>query len=222
MTGTILATDVTSYTRQSRTRGRHRKQPPPSRFSLGKVLAAGAAATLLAAAAVFTGVLTKWVIKASVPLAAPLLSAPPASGPSEVSMPAVPPRAATPGPAAEPEPAVVAPPQPVTAFATDRSGFLHSTARCDSDQTARAIARTEQSLVVICADQRGQIEYRGVRLSDEAMLKAGAWAGASQGFVARNYRVTYALSPTALTVSSGGTVLKNEPMVEYREQALAG
>lgn len=184
------------------------------------MLLAGAVATLLAAAAVCTGVLTKWVIKASVPLAAPLLSPAPES--PAASVPAVPPETAVPGPPAEAEPAVVAPPQPVAAFATDRSGFLHSTARCDRDQTARAIARTSQSLVVICADHSGQIEYRGVRLSDEAMLKAGAHTTAGQGFVARNYRVTYAVSPTALTVSSGGTVLKREPMVEYREQALAG
>lgn len=105
----------------------------------------------------------------------------------------------------------------VAAFASDGSGFVDSLARCRDTQTARAIGRTERSLVVICLDRTGRLEYHGVRLSDRAALAASADATAGRRFVARNYQVNYAVSPTELLVTSGSAVLKREPMVEYRE-----
>lgn len=105
----------------------------------------------------------------------------------------------------------------VAAFASDGSGFVDSQARCRDTQTARAIGRTARSLVVICLDRTGRLEYHGVRLSDQAALAASADATSGRRFVARNYQVDYAVSPTELLVTSGSAVLKREPMVEYRE-----
>ncbi|MBU9765193.1 hypothetical protein FR943_15240 [Mycobacterium sp. TNTM28] len=111
---------------------------------------------------------------------------------------------------------------PVTApaaagFAFDEAGFVGSQARCDDTQTARAIGRTERSLVVICLDRSGGLEYHGVRLSDRAALAASADVKPGRRFVARNYQVNYAVSPTELLVTAGSAVIKREPMVEYRE-----
>ncbi|WP_301122833.1 hypothetical protein [Mycolicibacterium fortuitum] len=106
---------------------------------------------------------------------------------------------------------------PVAAFASDGSGFVDSQARCRDTQTARAIGRTEGSLVVICLDRTGRLEYHGERLSDRAALATSADATPGRRFVARNYQVNYAVSPTELLVTSGSSVLKREPMVEYRE-----
>lgn len=113
------------------------------------------------------------------------------------------------------EPAAAAP--AVAAFASDGSGFVDSQARCRDTQTARAIGRTEGSLVVICLDRTGRLEYHGVRLSDRAALAASADVTPGRRFVARNYQVNYAVSPTELLVTAGSAVLKREPMVEYRE-----
>ncbi|ORW55450.1 hypothetical protein AWC21_21535 [Mycolicibacterium peregrinum] len=103
------------------------------------------------------------------------------------------------------------------AFASDGSGFVDSQARCRDNQTARAIGRTEGSLVVICLDRTGRLEYHGVRLSDRAALAASADLTPGRKFVARNFQANYAVSPTELLVTSGSAVLKREPMVEYRE-----
>lgn len=60
-------------------------------------------------------------------------------------------------------------------FGVPGKSFIdNSAARCDGTQTALAVGRTQRSLVVICADQNGRYEYRGVRISDGALLKAPA------------------------------------------------
>lgn len=105
----------------------------------------------------------------------------------------------------------------VSPFAFDQSGFIGFGARCRDTQTARAIGRTAGSLVVICLDRAGRFEYHGVRLTDEAALAATAQSSPDRKFVARNHSVSYAVSPTELLVTSGNTVIKREPMVEYRE-----
>ncbi|WP_102144272.1 hypothetical protein [Mycobacterium hubeiense] len=112
---------------------------------------------------------------------------------------------------------VTRPPAPASPFATDDRGFVNSAARCDGSQTASAIGRTAGSLVVICAEPGGSYEYFGVRLSDEASLHTAAQTASPRGFLARNYSVTYAVSPTELLVTAGDRVIKHEPMIEYRE-----
>jgi hypothetical protein len=105
---------------------------------------------------------------------------------------------------------------PPTLFATDDKGFVTSNARCDGAQTAAAIGRTERSFVVICAGENGHYEYLGVRLGDDAVLRTAAETTPTHGFLARNASVTYTVSPTELLVTEGGTVIKQEPMIELR------
>lgn len=78
--------------------------------------------------------------------------------------------------------------------------------------------------MVICGDPNGQYEYRGLRLSDAAVLDTVAQTAPARGFLARNAGVTYQVSPTELLVTAAGTVIKQESMIDYREQGsvLAG
>jgi hypothetical protein len=118
---------------------------------------------------------------------------------------------ASPPPAAMPSPTVAASP-----FAVDDKGFVNTDARCDGSQAAVAIGRTRGSLVVICSDRDGRYRYRGVRLSDDAVLKTTARATPTHEFIAQNASVTYAISPAELRITEGGAVLRQEPMLDYR------
>ena len=70
---------------------------------------------------------------------------------------------------------------------------------------------------MICAQPTGRFEYLGVRLSDVAVLRTDAETNSARGFLARKAGVVYAVSPTVLKVTTGNTVIKQEPMIEYRE-----
>jgi hypothetical protein len=93
--------------------------------------------------------------------------------------------------------------------------FVGSTARCQETKSAYAIGRTKGSLVVICAEQTGRY-VPGVRLSDAAILRADAETSTACEFLAQNSSVVFAVSPTELKVTTGNTVIKQEPMLEYR------
>jgi hypothetical protein len=163
----------------------------------------GTAAGLLAAMCLLIGLAVKSGQDAPESVAGGAqTSAPTAAAPVEV-MPSEP----------APVPPASAPP---ALFATDDKGFVNSNARCDGAQTAAAIGRTERSFVVICAGQNGHYEYLGVRLSDDAVLRTAAETTPAHGFLARNASVTYAVSPTELVVTEGETVIKQEPMLEFR------
>lgn len=82
-----------------------------------------------------------------------------------------------------------------------------------------AVGRTEQSFVVICADRGGGFEYLGVRRSDKAMLKTAAERTPTDGFRARRGAVVYSVTPTELLVTTGDTVVKREPMLEFQTRA---
>lgn len=204
MTGATLVTSSGYLTQPSRTRGRHRKQPPPRRLLSGRNLALGGSAVLLAALVVSVGTVVKWATHepVSIPDARP--SAPIASGP---------PPAPSQAPVEPPSPPVAAPVDP---FPVDDRGFVNSVARCDQTQTAVAIGRTSGSLVVICGGPSGQYGYLGVRLSDDAVLKTVARTTPAHGFVAQSKSVTYAISRAELRVTVGGAVIKQEPMIDYR------
>ncbi len=79
-----------------------------------------------------------------------------------------------------------------------------------------AVGRTQRSVVVICRDGNGSFEYRGVRLSDDAMLTATAESAPTKRFLARHAGVVYSVSETELLVTTGATVIKQEPMLEFR------
>ena len=106
---------------------------------------------------------------------------------------------------------------PAGPYASDDRGFINSSARCDGPLSAVAIARTQSSLVTICADQKGGYLYRGVRLSDGAALDVSAESTGGRQFVAHSGEVAYSLSTQQFVVTAGDTVVRSEPVIEYRE-----
>jgi len=101
---------------------------------------------------------------------------------------------------------------------TDQRGFIDSTARCEAPATAVAFGRTASSRVAICTES-SQYQYRGVRVRDGARLILVAEPASGGGYVAENDGITYTVTSSALTISSGGTVIREEPMVEFHGQA---
>ena len=164
----------------------------------------GAMTAVVVAVLAFAGLIAKGAFEASVPVAgawqppSPSERAPLQQAPAE--MPVETPPSESPAP-----------------FPSDDRGFIDSWARCQGPQPAFAIGRTEGSLVVICARPTGQFEYLGVRWSDAAVLRTDAETNSARGFLAQKAGVVYAVSPTELKVTTGNTVIKQEPMIEYRE-----
>ena len=109
--------------------------------------------------------------------------------------------------------AVAAPSAPTS----DEFGYLNSAARCDDTQTLMAYGRTARALVVICVNRDGALEYRGMRVSDQAGLEMPAARAPDGAIVATNNGVTYAVSPTMLLVSEGDTVLYRDSWTEFRQ-----
>jgi hypothetical protein len=101
-------------------------------------------------------------------------------------------------------------------LATDDRGFIDTAARCEDPATAVAFGRTQGSLVAICLSD-GQYEYRGVRLSDDALLTGAATETDDGGFSTENGGVTYTFTAKELVVSAGWRTIRTEPMVAYVE-----
>lgn len=205
MTGAILVAHPVTSPGQVRAKGRHRKQPlhrkepEGQRFSASRWTVVGAVAAAVLTVLAFAGLLVRWAGEDSVPVSdagrppAPVPAAPPKHPPVEAT-----------------------PVEPRAPFASDDKGFIDSSARCQGSQPAFAIGRTQGSLVVICGEPAGRYEYLGVRLSDAAMLRTDAETVSARGFLAQRAGVVYSVSPTELKVTTGNTVLKREPMIEYR------
>lgn len=99
--------------------------------------------------------------------------------------------------------------------ATDAQGFVDSTARCAPPSKAVAFGYTASSRVAVCKDDAsGQYQYRGVRVSDGARLILDA-SSTSSGYVAENDGITYTVTSSALTISSGGKQIRSEPMIDF-------
>jgi hypothetical protein len=105
---------------------------------------------------------------------------------------------------------------------SDELGYVGSAARCDDTQTLMAYGRTSRALVVICVDPDGQLEYRGVRISDQAALSMAAARASSGTIIATNDGVTYVVSPTMLLVSEGDTVLYRDSWTEFHQPRFSG
>ena len=103
----------------------------------------------------------------------------------------------------------------VPEFPSDDYGYLDSAARCDDGQTMMMFGRTSRSLVAVCVGPDGQLEYRGVRLNDQAGLTMAASRAADGAIVATNDDVTYSITPQTLLVSEGDTVLYRDAWAEY-------
>lgn len=152
-----------------------------------------------------------WPAKIGVVLAALALIATLAKTGTGVGSPTA---GAEPGPSepSGPEPTTSAPAEPL---ATDDKGFVGSFARCDGTQTAVAVARTQSALVAVCADGSGGYQYRGVRVSDGAVLKAAALPRSRGGYVVENGGVQYVISPDELVVTAGDEEIHREPVILY-------
>ena len=107
-------------------------------------------------------------------------------------------------------------------YSSDEYGFLDSAARCDDSQVLMSFGRTSRALVAICVDPDGDLEYSGVRLSDETSLTAPAGRTSDCSVVATNNGVTYAVSPEMLLVSEGDTVLYRDSWLEFRQPRFSG
>ncbi len=114
-------------------------------------------------------------------------------------------------------PEALAAPSTPSAPTTDDYGYVDSSARCDDTQTLMAYGRTARALVVICVNRDGQLEYRGMRISDQAGLSMTATRSPDGTIVATNNGVTYAVSPTMLLVSEGDAVLYRDSWTEFRQ-----
>jgi hypothetical protein len=195
------------------TRGKHRKQPLHRKEPAGQGVSAarsvlvGALAAVLLAVLGFAGLIAKRATDDSVPIAGGAWRPSPPLSSAPITQPPRKTRGAS---------TLTVPPKP---FPSDDSGFIDSSARCDGTQPAFAISRTQSSLVVICGERTGQYEYLGVRLSDAAMVRTAASTDSPHGFLAQKAGVLYAVSPSELKVTAGSTVIKQEPMIEYRAVA---
>ncbi|MEJ6535880.1 MAG: hypothetical protein QNL98_01310 [Mycobacterium sp.] len=109
--------------------------------------------------------------------------------------------------------AAAAPAGPIS----DEHGYVGSSARCDDDQTLMAYGRTPRAPVVICVNRDGQLEYRGMRISDQAGIVMPAARASDGTIIATNDGVTYAVSPTMLLVSEGDSVLYRDSWTEFRQ-----
>ena len=99
---------------------------------------------------------------------------------------------------------------------SDSQGYVDSTARCSAPAVAVLFGSTSSARIAICKSSSGAYEYRGVRVRDGAKLVLKATAS-NGGFVAESDGVTYTVTSSGLKVSTGGTVLRNEPLTDVHE-----
>lgn len=103
------------------------------------------------------------------------------------------------------------------AFSADEYGYVGTAARCDDGQILMAYGRTSRSLVAICVDRDGELEYRGVRLSDEASIVMPATRGTDGAVIADRDGVTYSVTSTTFLIAEGDTVLYRAPWTEFQQ-----
>jgi serine/threonine-protein kinase len=146
----------------------------------------------------------------------PPTSAPPTSGytvptPTPSYQPEEPPSSPTQlSPAVQPT--IAGPP------GTDAQGWIsYPAARCDPGTQPAAIARTTQSVLVVCQIQPGTFYYRGVRLSDGASIELANAVRSSIGFDVTNPTdgTRYLIRPTTLTIAPSDGKASTETVLEY-------
>jgi hypothetical protein len=101
--------------------------------------------------------------------------------------------------------------------AFDSQGYVDSTARCSD--AAVLFGSTDSSRVAICKTASGGYEYRGVRVRDGAKLVLSASSAGGGSYSAVNDGITYTVSSSSLTVSSGGSVVRKETWVDFHGPA---
>ncbi|MDZ4268006.1 MAG: hypothetical protein U1D00_20330 [Mycobacterium sp.] len=110
---------------------------------------------------------------------------------------------------------VAAAPAAVAAPAFDSQGYVDSTARCTAPDTVVVFGSTAGSRVAICSSPDGGYEYRGVRVRDGARLIAAASRSSDGAFTVVNDGVEYMVTSSALVISVGERVIRDEPMVDF-------
>lgn len=99
---------------------------------------------------------------------------------------------------------------------TDSQGFIgYSGARCNYTNSAVLIARTADSLIVVCQTGVGRLYYKGFGLQNHLSIEIADPVRAGATFVASNNGFQYSVSPDALLITQGPTVLSNESMLTY-------
>ncbi len=101
---------------------------------------------------------------------------------------------------------------------TDEGGFIgYPGARCDQNDEAAALARTTQSVLVVCRAGAGSYYYRGVRLSDNAGIELSNAVRSSGGFDVSNPTdgTRYEIRRTSLTIVQPDGQVFTEPMLDY-------
>lgn len=98
---------------------------------------------------------------------------------------------------------------------SDTQGYVDSTARCTKPDTAVMFGTTDTSRVAICKTAAGAFEYRGVRVRDGAKLIATATQTSDSTYIVKNDGVTYTVTPTALSVTAGGSTFRTESWLDY-------
>jgi serine/threonine protein kinase len=109
-------------------------------------------------------------------------------------------------------------PVPVALPGTDAQGFTdYPGARCDAGSSQAALARTTQSVLVVCRTGPGAFYYRGVRLSDGAGIELANVVRSSGGFDVTNPTdgTRYQIRPDGLTIIPPDGQAVTEAMVEY-------
>ena len=107
-------------------------------------------------------------------------------------------------------------------YEVDAKGYVDTKARCSDSQSVMAYGRTERSLMAICVDPNGDLEYRGVRLSDDASVTLSASRGSDGTVIADNDGVTYSISPKVFLVSEGDSVIYRDSWVELVQPGFSG
>jgi serine/threonine protein kinase len=124
-------------------------------------------------------------------------------------------------------PAPYSPTNPDTSAATseiatvpgaDQHGWIgYPSARCVNGTQPAALARTTQSVLVICEIGPGSFYYHGVRLSDGASIELANAVRSSIGFDVTNPSdgTRYQIRPNTLTIISPSGQASTEPVIEY-------
>jgi len=130
--------------------------------------------------------------------------------------PAAPPTTSVAPTTSQPASTTAAP--PLAMPGADAQGFIdYAGARCDVGSSPAALARTPDSVLVVCRSGPGDFYYRGVRLSDGAGIELANAVRSSGGFDVTNPTdgTRYQIRPDSLTILPPDGPPITEPMVAY-------
>lgn len=184
----------------------HTPPPPERKFGHGRlVLVAGAVAAFLAAALIAALLILRNNQESTPSASDSTSSRAPTTGESTESS------------TIRPTSSTTSKPQ-ITLPDADAQGFVgYPAGRCDAGSTPALMARTTQSLIVVCEDGPANYYYRGVRLSDGASIELANAVRSSGGFDVTNPvdGTRYQVRPTGISITSPSGHVDSEPMIEY-------